>query len=101
MAQIGQDSLSYDYDADFYKEVTDGSICSANAAVPILAELFQPRTVLDVGCGAGAWVKAWQDVGVKAIGMDGIWAKDHLLISEEDFISCDLVKHISFPTDGV
>jgi len=91
--QVGEHYLSYDYDADFYAEVTESSILSANAAVPILAELFQPKSVLDVGCGAGAWVKAWQDAGVEhAYGMDGAWAKDHLLIAERDFIECDLAN---------
>jgi ubiquinone/menaquinone biosynthesis C-methylase UbiE len=34
----------------------DGSRRSAVIAVPLLIDLFEPRSVLDVGCGTGVWL---------------------------------------------
>ena len=38
--------------------------------VPIIVDLLRPRSVVDVGCGAGAWVRAFRE-HAEAIGVDG------------------------------
>jgi SAM-dependent methyltransferase len=64
--------LSTYYDASFYEEYQGGSRASAAAVVPIVNQLVQPTSVLDVGCGIGAWLVQWTSEGVTDIlGVDG------------------------------
>jgi hypothetical protein len=43
-------------------------------AVPLLIDLFQPRSVLEVGCATGVWLSVFQQHGVEDIlGIDGAW----------------------------
>ena len=48
---------------------------SVEGAAEVLRTLFPrdfPRTVLDVGCGTGTWLKACLDRGASVAGLDGI-----------------------------
>jgi len=83
------------YDASYY--VSEGSASSLNSArivVPALISLLQPRSVIDVGCGSGAWLSAFSENGVERIlGLDG----DHvdpswLIIPKDCFRAVDLAK---------
>jgi ribosomal protein L11 methylase PrmA len=45
---------------------------SATEIIPILWEFVQPKRVIDVGCGTGTWLSAFQEFGLKDIfGIDG------------------------------
>lgn len=65
---------------------------SARIVVPIVCSLVKPSSVVDVGCGSGAWLSAFLDNGVKRVlGLDGenvdpSW----LTISKDNFRSIDL-----------
>jgi len=61
------------YDENFFKEQAGASYKSALIVLRLFAEkIFKPKSVLDVGCGVGTWLKAWQKFGVKDIaGIDG------------------------------
>ncbi|MCP3917049.1 MAG: class I SAM-dependent methyltransferase [bacterium] len=60
------------YDAAFYARQVEGAERSARAIVPLLVELVGPRSVLDVGCGLGAWLSVWREQeGVDVLGVDG------------------------------
>lgn len=71
---------------------------SAQIIVPLILELFSVKSVLDVGCGLGTWLKAFQDCGVNDIvGVDGVHVEnDSLLINRNHFVSYDLAKPFSF-----
>ena len=48
---------------------------SASVVVPIVAELVAPRSVLDLGCGQGEWLEAFEveeKLGVDIAAPDGI-----------------------------
>jgi SAM-dependent methyltransferase len=62
------------------------------AVVPFVMELCHPKSVLDVGCGTGTWLKAFEENGVTDYcGIDGSdTALAKLVISPERFLKCDL-----------
>jgi SAM-dependent methyltransferase len=48
--------------------------------VPIVNELVSPKSVLDVGCGTGAWLAEWTRAGVTdSLGLDGEYVQPELL----------------------
>lgn len=69
-----------------------GAEANVRAVLPlVVAELGgTPRTLVDVGCGPGAWVKEFTNAGIEAVGLDGPWAEPHLVIPREQFIATDL-----------
>lgn len=65
------------YGPDFFKGRTETVLMSAAVVVPLIIEYTKPESVLDVGCGQGEWVNAFEELGVMAFGVD-IAAPDHL-----------------------
>jgi 2-polyprenyl-3-methyl-5-hydroxy-6-metoxy-1,4-benzoquinol methylase len=50
--------------------------------VPQLAELLQPTSVVDVGCGLGTFLHAFKECDVlDVLGVDGAWT-DRALLAE-------------------
>jgi SAM-dependent methyltransferase len=76
------------------------NLVAPNQIVPILVDLFNPKSVLDVGCGLGTFLKSFKDHGVKKVlGIDGNWVDKGLLfknIDSEEFLEEDLEKEIFF-----
>jgi SAM-dependent methyltransferase len=68
------------YDARFFESLRDGIRKSAAVAVPLFIRLFQPGSVVDVGCGTGLWVQAFRERGfTDVLGIDGPWAANAYL----------------------
>lgn len=67
---------------------------AAQIVVPIIIEKFNPKSVLDIGCGIGTWLSVFKENGVNEIfGVDGEWVDKNKLgvfIEEKDFLSFDL-----------
>ena len=83
----------YEYDRKFYHYISGGSLASARVVVPQLRELLpiSPSSVLDVGCGAGAWLSVWKQQGCQVFGLDGAYVnRDDLLIAADEFFAQDL-----------
>lgn len=80
------------YDEEFYQARNDGSYKSAVCYADQLLKLMQPSSVVDVGCGREAWLKAFKEKGVKNLkGIDGSWNKQELMLEPEiSFTSVDL-----------
>ena len=69
------------YDQSFYDEQFEGSRGSARVLLRHLNELLSPTSVLDIGCGRGAWLAAWRELGVQdLLGIDGPWNRQDLMI---------------------
>lgn len=84
--------IEFLYTKDYYKDIQGGSRRSAKVIVPLVLELIQPRSVIDVGCGVGAWLSVFKECGVRDImGVDGDYIdKKMLQIPQERFLSFDL-----------
>ncbi|HEX5210351.1 MAG TPA: methyltransferase domain-containing protein [Pseudolabrys sp.] len=79
------------YDPSFFHGFENASYRSAKEVVPLLIDLFRPRSVLDVGCGVGTWLRAFSEAGVGMVfGRDGEYA-----LSAGLHIAADLFE----PTD--
>lgn len=50
------------YDARFYSGQKSGSYRSARVIVPLLRALVPVKSVCDVGCGVGGWLRAFQEL---------------------------------------
>ena len=79
------------YTKDFFDRRED-SLHSAKIIVPILSEYITPKSVLDVGCGTGAFLSVFEEQNGSAVfGVDGPWvAKEQLLIPANNFLRTDL-----------
>ena len=80
------------YGRKFQQKFAEGSLTSARVIVPIVMNLLQPRSVVDVGCGTGAWLSEFRNQGVPQIlGLDGEYVnREELLIPAASFRSVDL-----------
>lgn len=81
------------YTDKFFEELID-SLKSAKYIVPLVLELIQPKSVVDVGCGTGEFLRIFKKKGVKDIlGIDGEWVnKKKLRIPENYFLLANLEK---------
>ena len=78
------------YNDAFFKYLNSGSSKSAELIIPLIVDQLSIQSVLDVGCGQGAWLSIWQKYGVKNIfGIDGNYV-NNLLIDEQYFLPHNL-----------
>jgi SAM-dependent methyltransferase len=79
------------YDPAYYATIRHAAESSAQVIVPLVANLIQPRSVLDVGCGDGTWLDAWRRTGVDDyFGVDGGEVQPVLRIPADGFSPRDL-----------
>jgi Methyltransferase domain len=85
------------YDNVFFDGQKHGSYMSACAVLPVVQQLVSPRSVCDVGCGVGTWLRVWKDLGVQdVLGLDGAYVnREQLLIAPDEFQPRDLQAPIS------
>jgi SAM-dependent methyltransferase len=83
-----------EYGTRFQDFIKNDSLRSADRVVPILLSLVQPSSVVDVGCGTGAWLSAFQKHGVDRIrGIDGAYIdRKSLLIPQDRFLGQDITR---------
>jgi SAM-dependent methyltransferase len=60
--------------------------------VPLVTELIHPGSVVDLGCGSGAWLSVFQENDVEDIyGLDGDWVdREMLFIPTDRFATINL-----------
>jgi SAM-dependent methyltransferase len=84
------------YDPHFFEAHGGASARSAEIVVPVVVEALHPRSVVDVGCGTGAWLAEFRRSGVQDIlGVDNHTPSGHLKIPEVDFRRYDLRNALS------
>jgi SAM-dependent methyltransferase len=87
------------YDEKFYEHLEGRSLGSARQYLGHLWNSLQPKSVLDVGCGRGAWLKASHELGAtQLLGLDGNWnTQSSMIDSAIKFRSIDLNEPFSIP----
>jgi cyclopropane fatty-acyl-phospholipid synthase-like methyltransferase len=82
------------YDEVFYNGQFHGSLGSAEQVVPIVMKMYYPKTVIDIGCGAGTWAHVFErDFSCEVTGVDGDYVPSDMILIN-NFISMDLEKKI-------
>ncbi|HUQ23012.1 MAG TPA: hypothetical protein VM049_08350 [Gaiellaceae bacterium] len=79
------------YEQIDYEEWLRGSTESARATVPLVLQQVAARSVVDVGCGLGAWLAVFREHGVEdLVGYDGPWIdRSRLLVTPGEFRAVD------------
>ncbi|WP_426420540.1 methyltransferase domain-containing protein [Bradyrhizobium genosp. A] len=87
----------HEYTDEFFESIERGSIVSAKCFADFIVPLLDITSVLDVGCGRGAWLREWRNSGVTiARGVDGPYVReDSLLIPATDFRAIDLSQRFN------
>jgi len=67
---------------------------AAREVVPFIIEILNPKSVVDVGCGIGTWLKVFEENGIiDVLGIDGNYVDKSLMkIDLNNFIDFDLEK---------
>jgi SAM-dependent methyltransferase len=81
------------YGKQYYDWQKAGAFASARAMLPIVLDLVSPTSILDVGCGTGAWLRVATELGVDDVmGVDG--GTGELAIPGESFRRVDLERRL-------
>ncbi len=75
------------YDTEFFAGRSGTVMASAAVVVPVVKQLVDPRSVLDIGCGQGEWLDAF--------GLEDSYGVDIAAPEGERFLRSDL----QFPLD--
>ena len=71
------------------------AVRSARAIVPKLTAAFPVRSVVDFGCGHGAWLSVWAEAGATVLGIDGAYIdRRQLMIDPACFSAADFGEFI-------
>jgi len=70
-------TLSETYHPAYHDVKNVGSIAAAKTILPLVFDIFEIDSVLDVGCGAGTWLAAARGQGASSLtGIEGEWARE-------------------------
>ena len=91
MIDSPQSAAEY-FEPTYFQWQAERALTSARVVVPTLIERFAPSSVLDVGCGTGAWLQAFVEGGITdVVGIDGDYIDGaDLRIPPERFVAADL-----------
>jgi len=81
------------YSETYYRSISGPSRVAAERILPRLDEAIHPTSIVDVGCGAGAWLEVWARVLSKTdyLGIDGDHVDENqLLIPRDHFQARDV-----------
>jgi hypothetical protein len=80
------------YSKTFFSGQASGSRSSAEAIVPLILQLVDAHSVVDVGCGVGTWLSVFRAFGVGSVlGIDGNYVpREQLEIPAHQFVAADL-----------
>ncbi|MEP7104021.1 MAG: class I SAM-dependent methyltransferase [Candidatus Dojkabacteria bacterium] len=89
----GKNEISTIYNGEYYEDISN--LPNMNRFIDELYNYFQPKTLLDVGCGNGPYLREFLKRGVDAQGVDGSdWAKQNALVDPKYIQVFDLRKKL-------
>ena len=90
-----QSTQLHEYGDNFYRFLASFAVRSAEQIIPVLNALLPINSVVDFGCGQGAWLSVWRKAGAKVTGVDGPYVdQQHLMIDADEFRGADLSRTI-------
>lgn len=91
------------YTQEYYQKHLAGSLSSANIILNVLSAFYKPSTVIDFGCGSGAWLKVAKEIfHSKVLGVDQHSFLDtDMLILPDEYLAHNLEMplHIGYKFD--
>ena len=86
------------YNNKFFKNTIKYEADSAAEFVGVVLKYYNPKSIVDIGCGVGIYLKEFNKKGIEyLLGIDGSpAAKDEFLLSPEKLIIFDLAKKYKF-----
>ncbi|MHB8903839.1 MAG: class I SAM-dependent methyltransferase [Patescibacteria group bacterium] len=86
------------YDHKFFKNTIKFEAESASNFVNVVLKYYQPKSIVDIGCGAGIYLKEFAQKGIKnLLGIDGSpAAREEFLLNKDKLIIFDLAKEYNF-----
>jgi 2-polyprenyl-3-methyl-5-hydroxy-6-metoxy-1,4-benzoquinol methylase len=91
------------YSSSFYAAQSPGSLASAEAVIPHIVRLFDPHSIVDVGCGVWTWLSVAMRHGVTdVLGIDRRDADIHAAYWSGDLerLGCALADRERFARDA-
>ncbi|MEP2640120.1 methyltransferase domain-containing protein [Roseobacter sp.] len=84
--------MTHIYNDSFFNYIDHSARRSAQVLTALLFPLLRPASVVDMGCGRGIWLDAWQRAGADTIlGVDGDYVDPSTLaIAPTAFVPSDL-----------
>lgn len=84
------------YNSEFYTDMQVSSLTSAKEIIPLLVNRYQPVSVVDVGCGTGAFAQEFILQGIHDVtGYEGGWMRDtETLLKKDKYVYVDFTNGI-------
>ena len=70
------------YSQTYYQSISGPSRLAAEVILPHLDDAIHPRSIVDVGCGAGAWLEVW----IRALGRTDVAGIDGSYVEEDQLL---------------
>lgn len=92
------DTLKKIYNKDFFSHVDRTSEQSSAVIVPLVMDLINPASVIDIGCGTGCWLLEFKKNGVKQVlGIDAFVEDDQRHIEADEYVAMNLLQFEGIP----
>lgn len=86
------------YKNKYYQRHRDLTLSSAKKIIQLFPNTFNPKSVLDIGCGTGEWMSLFKTKypSCNLVGIDGHWIKsDDLICKDIDLFNLDLSSDLT------
>jgi 2-polyprenyl-3-methyl-5-hydroxy-6-metoxy-1,4-benzoquinol methylase len=89
-----------DYSVEYYKRVNKEEGAQAEAMADFIVSVFNPKTVIDLGCGTGLYISSLMARGVDCLGIDSsenAFDYEVLRVDSTKVMAGDLRERLTFP----